>query len=179
MARSRESKGNILAGLQASVGASTAIIFANVKGMKVKDMETLRKSLRSEHIECMVAKKTLLDRAFSDAGVSNVEFKKMEGEIAVIFGSQDQVAPARIVSKLAKQFEPLSVIAGILRDAQNGNQLLSGKEINALAALPSRDELRAKLVGTLAAPMSGFVGVLNGSLRSLVQVLNAYSQSKS
>lgn len=178
MARSKESKKVILTGLNESIEKSTSIVFANLKGLKVKHIEQLRKALRAESIDCIVAKKTLLTRAFADSGMQGLDFKGMDGEIATVFSYGDQVAPARIIHTLSKQLEQLGILAGLLRE-QGGVQILTGAQIKALALLPSRDELRAKLVGTLAAPMSGFVGVLNGSLRSLVQLLGAYAESKS
>ena len=179
MARTRQSKENILSRLETSISKSTAVVFANVKGMKVKELETLRSNLRKEDMECIVAKKTLLSRAFKDAGIEAFNFKGLEGEVATVFSFTDQVAPARVLNAATKQYEPLGILAGLLRDETTGDQGLTSAQIRALALLPSRDELRAKIVGTLAAPMSGFVGVLNGTLRSLVQVLNAYAQSKS
>lgn len=178
MARSRKSKEDILDRLGNRIGKSTSIVFANVKGLKVKEIEALRNGLRKEDMECLVAKKTLLQRAFLDAGVNSFDFKGLDGEIATVFSFADQVAPARVLSSMKKQYEQLGILAGLLRDATSGDQILTGVQIRALALLPSRDELRAKLVGTLAAPMQGFVGVLSGSLRSLVQVLHAYSEQK-
>ncbi|MDP2630260.1 MAG: 50S ribosomal protein L10 [Candidatus Uhrbacteria bacterium] len=179
MARTRKSKEDILDRLEDRIAKSTSVVFANVKGLKVKQIETLRSNLRKEDMECVVVKKTLLARAFSDAGISSFDFKGLEGEVATVFSFADQVAPARVLTAMAKQYEPLGILAGLLRDASTGDHVLSSVQIRALALLPSRDELRAKVVGTLAAPMQGLVGVLNGSLRSLVQVLHAYSESKS
>ena len=178
MARTRKSKEDILDRLENRIAKSTSVVFANVKGLKVKQIETLRSNLRKEDMECVVVKKTLLSRAFSDAGISSFDFKGLEGEVATVFSFADQVAPARVLTAMAKQYEPLGILAGLLRDASTGDQVLTSVQIRALALLPSRDELRARVVGTLAAPMQGFVGVLNGSLRSLVQVLNAYAESK-
>ncbi len=177
MARSKASKKEILNGLTESIEKSASIVFANLKGLKVKQIEQLRRALRAESVDCIVAKKTLLARAFIDAGIQSLDFKGMDGEIAAVFSYGDQVAPARILHTLSKQLEKLGILAGALRE-QGSLQVLSSTQIKALALLPSRDELRAKLVGTFSTPMSGFVGVLNGSLRSLVQVLHAYSEQK-
>ncbi|MBI4599560.1 50S ribosomal protein L10 [Candidatus Uhrbacteria bacterium] len=179
MARTRKSKEEILDRLHDRIGRSTSIVFANVKGLKVKEIETVRGGLRKEEMECVVAKKTLLARAFADAGITAFDFKGLDGEVATVFSFADQVAPARVLSAMAKSYEALGIFAGLLRDASSGDQILDTPQIRALANLPSRDELRAKVVGSLAAPMQGVVGVLNGTLRSLVQLLSAYSASKS
>jgi len=176
MARTRESKEEILKRLEDRIARSTSVVFANVKGLKVKDLEALRSDLRKEDMQCLVAKKTLLSSAFKHSGIAAIDFKSLDGEVATVFGFADQVAPARVLHAMTKRFDQLGILAGILRDATSGDQILTNSQIRSLAALPSRDELRGKLVGTLAAPMQGCVGVLSATLRSLVQVLKAASE---
>lgn len=177
MARTRESKEEILGRLASAIERALSIVFVSVKGLTVHEIEAMRKDLRAEQNECMVAKKTLLFRAFAGTAAT-VDFKGMEGEVAAVFGYTDQVAPARILSTYAKQHENLTLLAGLLKD-DGSMQPLSAASIMALAVLPSRDELRAKVVGSLAAPLRNFVGVLQGPARGIVYALNAYAQSKS
>lgn len=176
MARTRESKEEILRRLASAIDSALSIVFVSVKGLTVHEIEALRKDLRAEQNECLVAKKTLLSRAFSEKGAS-VNFTGMEGEVAAIFGYADQVAPARILSTYAKQHEHLTMLAGLLKN-DGSMQPLSGVALMTLAALPSRDELRAKVVGSLAAPLRNCVSVLQAPLRGFVQVMNAYAQTK-
>lgn len=177
MARTRKGKEEILGRLASAIDSALSIVFVSVKGLTVHEVEALRKDLRAEQNECIVAKKTLLSRAFQEKGAP-VDFKGMEGEVAAVFGTTDQVAPARILSTFAKQHENLTLLSGLLKD-DGSMQALSHATIMVLAALPSRDELRAKVVGSLAAPLRNFVGVLQGPVRGIVNVLNAYAQSKS
>lgn len=178
MARTRGSKQAILSSLSDRVARSKSMIFVSLQGLKVKESEQLRKDLRSERIDCMMVKKTLLSRSLTDQGFTEGAVKQLKGEIALCCGFDDEVAPARIAAAFAKKHEVFKVLAGIiLTDKQP--LYLDSVGVARLAALPSKDELRANVVGCLASPMRSFVSVLQGNLRSLVYVLNAYAQSKS
>lgn len=177
MARTKQSKEMTLERLKNASSKSVSVVFASVKGLHAQELEGLRKALRSENNECIVAKKTLLSRAFSSVEPS-LDFKNMEGEVAAVFGYADHVAPARILTALAKQYEHLKTFSGLLKDDENGVQFLSASAVMALALLPSRDELRAKVVGSLSAPLRNYVGVLQAPLRGFAQVLQAYAQTK-
>lgn len=176
MARSKQSKEMALERLHDAINKSVSVVFASVKGLPVQELETLRKELRREDNECIVAKKTLLSRAFS--GEQSIDFKNMEGEVAAVFGYTDQVAPARILTAFGRQHEQLKAFSGLIKYDDKGMQLLSAAVVTELALLPSRDELRAKVVGSLVAPLRNCVGILQSPLRAFVQVLNAYAQTK-
>ena len=177
MARSKQSKHEILERLTTSLDKALSIIFVSVKGLSVHEMEEFRGTLRAEASECVVAKKTLMTKAFAEAG-SSIDFKTLDGEVAAVFGYADQVAPARLVNTFGKQHEHLKILAGILKDDAKGTIALTVSTITALATLPSRAELRARVVGSLAAPLRNCVGMLSAPARAFVQVLNAYAQTK-
>ncbi len=149
-----------------------AVVFASYEGLPVKDINELRRLCKKEKVEYTVAKKTLLKRAFTEASV-NVDPKTIEGNFATVIGYEDEVAPARILEKFSKGHEALKIVAGVLEKS-----LIDRAAVLRLAALPSKPELLAKLVGTLNAPVSGFVNVLAGNLRNLVYVLNAIKNHK-
>lgn len=149
-----------------------SLVFANFEKLTTREIEMLRKDLKKEGVGYTVAKKTLLRRAFQDAGIA-VDPKTLTGNFATVISVEDEVAPARIVVGFRKQHEALTVVGGVLE-----GRLASAAEIKALALLPSKQELRARLVGSIQAPISGFVNVLAGNLRGLVQVLNALKESK-
>lgn len=155
------------------IQTSKAMVFANYKGVSVKDLTTLRRELRKSGSSWQVLKKTLLNIALKDAGVE-VDGRGLSGQIGVAY-SGDEVAAAKVLSDFIKanketQFE---IEGGAL-----GAKGLSVEEVKALAKLPSQDELRAKLVGTLQAPVSGFVRVLGGNLSGLVRILKAIEEKK-
>lgn len=178
MARSRASKKEILTSLKEKIGRSQSVMFASIQGLKVKETESLRKSAREQNAECFVAKKTLLALAFKEHGSDTIDFKKLDGEVAATFGYEDEIAPAKILAAFGKTHERLKILGGLMLQTHAGKQALTAQAVVQLAQLPSRDELRGKLVGTLVNPLRGFVTVLNGNISGLVRVLNGIAQSK-
>lgn len=170
MKQTKQQKAELIKELAEKLKVSKAVVFSDYKGLEVKDMTVLRKELRTAGVELKVLKKTLINIALKDAGIE-MDAKKLEGQIAIAVSSGDEVAAAKIIAKMAKVNENLKIVGGIL-----GTNELSADEVKALAKLPSKEELLAKLVGTLNAPVSGFVNVLAGNLRGLVNVLKAVAE---
>jgi len=170
--QTRKQKEVIVKDLAEKLKSSKAVVFSDYKGLSVKDMTTLRKELLKEGIDFRVAKKTLMDLALKDAKIS-ADIIKMEGQLAMAISQNDEVLAAKIIARTAKGNENIKILGGIL-----GTKFLQKEEVMALSALPSKEELLAKLVGTLNAPISGFVNVLAGNLRGLVNVLKAVADSK-
>lgn len=168
--QTRQQKEELVKSLAQKLKDSKAVVFSDFKGLAVKDMTVLRNELREKGIDFKVLKKTLISIALKDAGIE-MDLKKMEGQIAIAVSEGDEVEAAKIIAKMAKVNENLKIAGGIL-----GKKILGAEEVMALSKLPSKDELLAKLVGTLNAPVSGFVNVLAGNLRGLVQVLKAVGE---
>jgi large subunit ribosomal protein L10 len=169
----KQQKIELVKDLTEKIKAAKAAIFVDYKGLKVKDSTSLKKSLRAEGVDYVVVRKTLLDLAFKNAGIEGLDVKELEGQIALSLSNTDEISGAKIIDTFAKTNENVKMIGGIL-----GKQLMDADQVKALAKIPSKEELLAKLVGTLNAPVSGFVNVLAGNLRSLVQVLKAVSETK-
>ncbi len=170
--QTKEQKKKLVKDLAEKLKNSKATVFSDFKGLNVKDMTALRAELREKNVDMQVIKKTLLTIAMKDAGVE-LDATKFEGQIAVAVAHEDEVEAAKIIAKMAKVNENLKIVGGLL-----GKNILTKEEVMALSKLPSKDELLAKLVGTLNAPVSGFVNVLAGNLRGLVQVLKAVGEAK-
>jgi len=147
-------------------------ILVDYKGLDVLKMTDLRAQLRNEGIQMEVVKNTLLERASegTDAALMKDFYK---GPNAIIISKDDPVAPARILSKFAKDNDKLEIKAGAL-----SGKLLTIDEINQLAKMPSRDELLGQLVRTLNAVPTSLVTVLSGVPRAFVNVLNAVKDQK-
>jgi len=173
MAKTKQQKEEIIKILTEDLKKAKSLVFVNFDGLKVKEVEELRKKCRAENIGYLVAKKTLMKKAFKDAGLEGVDPKSFEKEVATVFGYDDEVAPARIIQNFSKGHEALQAIGGILE-----GKFVAKDKIIELAKLPSRDELLAKVVGSIQAPVTGFVNVLSGNLRNLVYVLNAIKDNK-
>jgi len=170
--QTKDQKKNIVKDLAEKIKKSKAVVFSDFKGLKVKDMTNLRRELSKEGTDMKVVKKTLMNLALKDAGIE-LDTNKFEGQIAVAVSEKDEVMAAKIIAKFAKVNENIKIVGGIL-----GDKVLAKEEVMALAKLPTKEELLAKLVGTLERPVSGFVNVLAGNLRGLVQVLKAISDNK-
>jgi large subunit ribosomal protein L10 len=155
------------------IKTSKALVFADYKGVTMKDFDAIRKSLRESGSKWQVLKKTILGLALKDAGIE-ADMTKLEGQVGVAF-STDEVAAAKSIAAFIKgnKDTKLSILGGSLE-----SKMLSAEEVKALAKLPSRDELRGMLVGTLQAPISGFVRILSANLSGLVRVLDAVAESK-
>jgi len=173
MAVTRKEKEEILGELEASLEGAKSVVFADYRGTTVKKIDELRKKLRAEQVSTRVAKVTLIRKALEKQGVdtSALDFK---APVAMLVSKEDEVSPARIVSDFAKENKSIQVLMGVME-----NKVISADQVKALASLPSKQELYGQVVGTIAAPISGFVNVLSGNLRNIVYVLNAIKESKS
>lgn len=172
MAKSREKKSTELSNLTALLKDAKGIVFADYTGLGVKDMQELRRGLRKAGITYDVIKKTLLQKALSDSNLASVSLADIQSSVSVAVSAKDEVEPAREVAEFAKTHaDKFKVLGGVLE----ANFIPSAKVLE-LAKLPSKQQLLGQLVGTLAAPMSGFANVLQGNLRGLVQVLKAKAE---
>lgn len=172
MAVKRVKKEQILTELEAQLENAKSIVFADYRGTTVLKIDELRKNLRKEGVSTKVAKITLIRKALEKYGVdtSGMDFK---APVAIAVSKTDEVAPARILTAFTKDNKNVRILAGVME-----NKVISASEVGALASLPSKQELLGKLVGTINAPVSGFVNVLAGNLRNLVYVVNAIKESK-
>ncbi|MEK7073213.1 MAG: 50S ribosomal protein L10 [Patescibacteria group bacterium] len=172
MPKTRAQKEATLKGLVEVMHGMKSVVFANYEGLKVQEIETLRKACKDQGVYYGVAKKTLLTRAFAEAGVA-MDPATIDGNFATVIGLTDEVAPAKVLAAFAKDHEALVIKGGILE-----GKLIDVAMVKTLSKLPSRTELLGRLVGTLNAPVSGFVNVLAGNLRGLVTVLTRIQESK-
>ncbi len=171
MAKTRQQKEELIAEIRERLSRAKSVAFAQISGYTMTDANRLREEAAKEGLKTGIVKKTLLQIAAKDSGVEGLD--ALPGSTLAIFGYEDEIAPARILAKFLKGREAMSISAGII-----GGKLVAAETVKAYAALPSRDELLAKLVGSINAPVSGFVNVLAGNLRGLVQVLNSIKESK-
>lgn len=176
MPKTKEQKRTILKQLDDKIAKAKSIIFTKYSGLTVKENEDLRLRLRQENNEYYVAKKTLFGLALKDKAIAGLDIKKLEGQIAAIFGYSDEVSPAKIVGQFKKDKDKegkIEFVGGILE-----NKYIGMSEVANLATLPSKQELYAKIVGSINAPVSGLVNALAGNLRNLVSVLKAIGDKK-
>jgi len=165
MPLTKEQKKVIVDKLKDNIDRQKSIVFVDIAGLKADDLYSLRNELKEAGCSIIVAKKTLINLAFSD---KEIPFDRgIKGEIALVFGFEDEVVPAKTAYEFGKNNENLKILGGVLE-----NKLRESVDIITLAKIPSRNELLAKVVGSLKAPISGLVNVLSGNMRDLVYVLS-------
>jgi large subunit ribosomal protein L10 len=174
MAISRQTKETQVAELATTLGESKLTAFAAYQGLTVKDLQSLRRAAREAGVTIKVVKNRLVRVALShNEQLKDVDTSLMTGQLLYAMSSEDEVAPAQVLAKFAKENPALALIGGF--DATGTT--LADADIKALASLPTKDQLRGMLVGTIAAPLSGFVNVLAGNVRGVLNVLNARAEA--
>jgi large subunit ribosomal protein L10 len=155
MAITRQKKEEIVAKVSGIARDSKTIVFAQFKGLPVVEQSEMRKALREQEVGYSVAKKTLVKRAFAEAGFEG-EMPVLEGEVAVAY-SADELAPARELAVFIKKFpEQLAFAGGVF-----GGKYVSAAEIKSIAAIPGMQTLRAQFVQLINSPIQRFAVVLN------------------
>jgi len=168
----RKEKELLVKDLTENIKSTTGVILTDYQGLTVAEISELRAKLRPLKCEYTVLKNTLSKIALKNAGLE--EFSKhFKGPTALAIEKGDPVAVSKILIDFAKEHNKLKIKAGLL-----GNKTLTIEEIKSLASLPSREVLIAKLLGTMNAPITSFVGVLAAVPRSFVYVLEAVRKQK-
>ena len=143
-------------------------VVTDYRGMTVADMSKLRRKLAEAGIEYRVVKNNLAAIAARNVGREYLK-ELLVGPSAVAFGRDDEVAPARLLAEYIRANKPaLSIRGGFLQD-----RMLTADEVSALAALPPRDVMVARVVGQIKSPLFMLVTVLSANLSGLVRVLEA------
>jgi large subunit ribosomal protein L10 len=167
-----QQKEAVVAEVAREVAKAQAIVLAENRGMPVSDMTQLRAKARASGVYFRVVKNTLVRRA-----VAGTPFEKLSDKMVgpLTYGiSSDPVAVAKVLNDFAKGHEKLVITAGAMP-----GQVMSPKDVAALASLPSREELIAKLMGTMQAPVAKFVRTLNEVPGKFVRTLAAVRDAKS
>jgi large subunit ribosomal protein L10 len=172
MAKTKQKKEELISKLDNQLQIAKSAVIVDYKGLKVNETEELRNILRAKGVQFNVSKNTLVKIALTKHGIEFDEsiFKR---PVAIAFAMEDEIAPAKEIDLFAKKHEAIEILAGILE-----NKMIDASAVKRLALLPSREELLAKMVGSIASPLSGMVNVLAGNIRGLVNVLQAVSNKK-
>jgi large subunit ribosomal protein L10 len=166
-----QEKQAVVAEVAKQVAGAQAIVMVENRGMPVAAMTQLRAKARASGVYFRVVKNTLVRRAVADTPFATLA-DKMVGPLA--YGiSSDPVAVAKVLSDFAKGNDKFVIAGGAMP-----GQVLSAKEISALAALPSREELIARLLGTMQAPMVKLVRTMNEVPSKFVRALAAVRDAK-
>ena len=167
----------VVAQLKEQLESAKGVVLTSYKGLTVAQDTELRRELREAGVSYHVVKNTMMRIAAKEAGLEGID-EHLEGTTAFAFSTEDAVAPAKVICGFMKknkleEAEILTVKVGVVE-----GKVIGVDEVKALAALPSREELIAKLLGSMNAPISNTVNVLQGVIRNAVYVLDAIRAQK-
>lgn len=170
MAKNRSQKESDLQELTDKLKNAKAVVFTEYRGTTVKDIDKFRRTLTKEQVFSKVYKMTLVRKALEANGIKadGIDYKT---PVIMSISQDDETTAARLVKGLSKDIKTISMLAGVLDGA-----VMDKAQVSALADLPSKQDLRGQVVRTINAPVSGFVNVLAGNIRGLLNVLNAVAQ---
>lgn len=173
MAVTKAKKEEILAELTKKFKDAKSIVFLENKGLTVEQISNFRSDLRNKAggSEYNLAKKTLIKKALGEIGVSEIDDAILEGAVGGVFGYEDEFSNIRITHTFGKNNDKVVIRGGVFE-----GKPVNAEYIIALASLPSRDELLAKLLGSMQSPISGFVGIGGGVISSFVRALSEISK---
>ncbi|MEN9979876.1 MAG: 50S ribosomal protein L10 [candidate division WOR-3 bacterium] len=170
----KEEKVKFIEDLQSKIKAATALYFLDFSGLPANDFNEFRRSAREQNMMVKVVKNQLALRALKASGVPDGIDQVLRGPTSMIFAVDDPVAPARFLKDMGKRIPNIRFKGAYLE-----NTVYTAEQFDLLANLPTKQDLRAELVGVLAGPISGLAGVLEGMLAELVWVLEQLEQKKS
>ena len=169
----KQNKQQVVSEMHEKLTKAKAVFLADFRGMTVGKATMLRNELRSAEVEYRVVKNTLLELACAETD-SAVLIPYFKGPTAVAMTYSDPVAAAKVLAKYAKdQTAAFKLKGGVL-----SGKTITAADVQALSELPSREVLIAKMLGSMNAPATNFVGVLAAIPGSFVRVLDAIRQQK-
>jgi large subunit ribosomal protein L10 len=167
-------KDKIVADVAQLLETSKLTVVAKYQGTSVKAMQTLRADSKEAGTSIKVIKNRLFKKAIeASSNLKDSDTTALEGMLLYAFNADDEVAPAQNLHNFAKTNPNIEFVGAFTIDGQ----FMGADDVKQLASLPSKDQLRGMLVGTFAAPLSGFVNVLAGNLRGVLNVLTARSET--
>lgn len=172
MSANFEAKKVVVEEIKAKIQNSKSVVFVKFVGLTVAEDTELRREFRKNNVEYKVLKNTLIRRAFNDMGITDFD-EDLNGPTSVAFG-QDETAASKVIVEAAKKYQDKVVVKSAFVDG--GKVDVNG--VKELASMPSKEELIAKMLGSLQAPLTNFVGVLTAMPRGLVCALNAIAEKK-
>jgi large subunit ribosomal protein L10 len=167
----RNEKSEIISEIKELLDSSSAVYLTDYHGINVEDISSLRNQFRNEGVRYKVYKNTLVKRALDEIGKYDKIADHLTGMVGFAFTTKNPLAPAKIISKYFGDKDKLSLKACYVE-----GEYFDGSQLKTLAALPTKNELIASIMGSLNSPVSGIVGTINAVMRDLVSVVEQISQ---
>jgi large subunit ribosomal protein L10 len=175
MALSKDKKQQVVDEVSRLLADSRLTVAARYSGTSVQAMQELRRQAKDSGTQVKVVKNRLFKKAAGSIETyKDLDVSIFSGQLVYTFNRSDEVAPASALAMFAKTHPQVEFVAGLSPDGV----ILNADDLKILAALPTKDELRAQTLATMSAPASGFVRVVAANMRGLLNVLNAREQSQ-
>ncbi len=172
MALTKDKKAQVVEEVSSLLNSSKLTVAAKYSGVNVKAMQSLRRSGRDNGTVIKIVKNRLVIRALKDIPkFKDIDTSVLSDMLLYAFNSTDEVAPAQTLANFAKVSPTIEFIGAFSSDGK----FLPSEDVKAIASLPSKDQLKSILAGTLAAPLNGFVSVISSNVRAVLNILNARS----
>jgi large subunit ribosomal protein L10 len=156
-----------IAELRERLAGAKYLFFTNYSGLTVQEIRKLREGLRKDGNSYAVVKNSLFSIAAGEELAKQFE-AHLAGPTGVVFAPEDPVSPAKALKKFSDDVKPIQIKAAYV-----DGKMFDGAQIAALAALPPKAELQAKILGVFQSPLRGFATVLGANISGFVRVLNA------
>ncbi|MDD3049516.1 MAG: 50S ribosomal protein L10 [Candidatus Cloacimonetes bacterium] len=172
----QEYKLSRVATIKERLSDAKSIVILDYKGINVEEVDELRTRMRNLGVDYFVAKNTFLKIAMKDLGIEDIN-EWLKGPNAIAISKTDEVAPAKVLPLFKKEFMGDKEFPNF-KIGYIGGKVITAVDLNAYAELPSREELLAKMMAGFNAPISGFVGALNGIIRKFVYTIDAIANKE-
>jgi large subunit ribosomal protein L10 len=167
-----EAKKVVVEEIVEKIKASKSLVLVDYNKLTVAEVSELRNKCKQANCEYKVYKNTLVRKALNELGYNQFD-ADLNGPTAITFGS-DETAAAKVMVQAAKDYDGKIVLKSAFVDSA----YVDKAGVKALATMPSKEELIAKMLGSMQAPVANFAGVLSNLLSGIVRVLNGIAQSK-
>jgi large subunit ribosomal protein L10 len=172
MSANKDAKVQLVQDIKEKIQNAKSVVLVKFNGLTVAEDTELRREFRKNNVEYKVLKNTLVKRAFNDLGVTDFD-DDLNGPTSVAFGA-DETAASKVIVEAAKKYQDKVSVKSAYVDGGK----VDVKGVQELAAMPSKEELIAKMLGSMQAPLTNFVGVLTAMPRGLVVAINAIAEQK-
>jgi len=166
-------KTEVVSSVKEMIESASAIYLTDYSGINVEDINKIRNDFRKEKVKYKVIKNTLFKRALDEVGKYDKLADHLTGMTGFVFASENPVAPAKIIKKYFDENNKLSLKACYI-----DQQYYEGDKLDMLAALPSKNDLIAGILGSIKSPASGIVGAISAVTRNLVNVVDQIAKQK-
>jgi large subunit ribosomal protein L10 len=172
MPKTRQQKEELVSSFADRLNRSASVVLVAMSGIKVGQVEAIRDGLFPHGLQLQVAKNSLLKRVLEELKI-DVPSEITDQPLGLVYSYDDVIAGPKAVEGFKKEIDTLQILGGIM-----DGKYVPASSVEALAKLPSRQQLLGQLAGTIAAPLSGLVNVLQGNIRGLVTVMGQIRDAK-